>query len=176
MVPVILLAISIMWIPVGLLFWGKGEPKGTGFATALVGGMTIVIGLLHTIINQDPWIGALLVTYGFFYSSVAHALLYGLEDLRSVGNVSLVVAIISIVYVIFSLTGGPTLADGTQCIERCYYLALMVAGFTVLYIMVWLNAFGKFSAKVLGIALIIWTVIGLWLPGFWILAVNRLPF
>jgi hypothetical protein len=176
MVPVTLLGISIMWIPVALLFLGKGEAKGTGFATALVGGYTIIAGTLHTIINNDPWIGALLVVYGFFYACVAHALLSGLEDLRSVGNVSLTVAIISILYIIFSLTGGPTLGDGTQCIPRCYFLALATFGYFVLYIMVWLNAFGKFPAKTLGVSLIIWTIIGLWLPGFWLLSLNKLPF
>lgn len=176
MVPIILLGISVMWLPVALLFLGKGEAKGTGLATALVGGTTIIAGILQTIINQDAWIGGLLLVYGFFYCSVAHALLTGLEDLRSVGNVSLTVAIISIVYVIFSLTGGPVLEDGTQLIPQSNFLALATAGYTALYIMVWLNAFGKFSGKALGVSLIVWTIIGLWMPGFWLLSTNHLPF
>jgi hypothetical protein len=176
MVPVTLLAISIMWFPVALLFLGMGEAKGTGFATALVGGLTIVAGILQTIVNQDPWIGALLVVYGFFYCSVAHALLAGQEDLRAVGNVSLTVAIISIAYVVLSLTGGPMLENGQQLIPQSNFLALAAAGYTALYIMVWLNSYGKFSGKVLGLSLMVWTVVGLWLPGFWLLSTNRLPF
>ena len=176
MVPVTLLAISIMWFPVALFFLGKGEAKGTGFATGLVGGVTIVAGILQTIVNQDPWIGALLVVYGFFYCSVAHALLAGQEDLRSMGNVSLTVAIISVVYVIFSLTGGPVLENGKQLIPQSNFLALAAAGYTALYIMVWLFTYGRFPGKVLGISLMVWTVVGLWLPGFWLLSTNQLPF
>lgn len=176
MVEATLLAISLMWFPVALLFLGKGEAKGTGFATALVGALTIIGGIVQATVYKDPWIGALLVVYGFFYSSVAHALLTGQQDLRSVGNVSLTVAIISIVYIVLSLTGGPVLADGKQLVSKSSFLALAVAGYTVLYLMVWLNAFGKFSAKVLAFSLMIWTVVGLWVPGFWLLAAGKLPF
>jgi hypothetical protein len=42
--------------------------------------------------------------------------------------------------------------------------------------MVWLNAYEKFSAKTLGVSLIIWTVVGLWVPAFWLLAAGKLPF
>lgn len=176
MVPATLLGISIMWFPVALLFLGKGEAKGTGFATAMVGTLTIVSGIITSTIYTNPWVGSLLVVYGFFYCSVAHALYTGQEDLRSVGNVSLTVAIISIVYVILSLTGGPVLEGGKQLIARSNFLALACAGYTVLYIMVWLNAFQKFSAKILAWSLIVWTVVGLWIPGFWLLAAGKLPF
>lgn len=176
MIATTLLAISIMWLPVGLFFLGKGEAKGTGFATALVGALTIIAGIIVATAYQDPWIGALLMVYGFFYSSVAHALLTGQQDLRSVGNVSLTVAIISVVYVVFSLTGGPVVEGGKQLIEKSYYLAVAAAGYTVLYVMVWLNAYGKFSGKALGVSLIVWTVVGLWVPGFWLLALGTLPF
>ena len=176
MVPATLLGISIMWFPVALLFLGKGEAKGTGFATAMVGTLTIVSGIITSTVYTDPWLGSLLVVYGFFYCSVAHALYTGQEDLRSVGNVSLTVAIISIVYVILSLFGGPVLEDGKQLIAKNNFLALACAGYTVLYIMVWLNAFQKFSAKILAWSLIVWTVVGLWIPGFWLLAAGKLPF
>jgi len=176
MVPATLLGISIMWLPVALLFLGKGEAKGTGFATAMVGTLTIVAGIITSTVYTNPWVGSLLVVYGFFYCSVAHALYTGQEYLRSVGNVSLTVAIISIVYVILSLTGGPVLEGGKQLIARSNFLALACAGYTVLYIMVWLNAFQKFSAKILAWSLIVWTIVGLWIPGFWLLAAGKLPF
>jgi hypothetical protein len=176
MVEPTLLAISLMWFPVALLFLGKGEAKGTGFATALVGALTIIAGIIQATVFNGPWVGALLVVYGFFYSSVAYALLTGLQDMRSVGNVSLTVAIISVVYVILSLTGGPVLEGGKQLIPKSDYLALGCAGYTVLYIMVWLNSFGKFSAKALAWSLIVWTIVGLWIPGFWLLATGKLPF
>lgn len=176
MVPVTLLAISIMWFPVALLFLGKGEAKGTGFATALVGGLTMAAGVLQTIINQDPWIGALLVVYGFFYCSVVHALLTGQENLRAVVNVSLTMAIISIAYVILSLTGGPVLKNGQQLIPKSNFLALATAGYTALYIMVWLNSYGRFPGRALGLSLMVWTVVGLWLPEFWLLSTSQLPF
>lgn len=176
MVEANLLAISIMWFPVALLFLGKGEAKGTGFATALVGAYTIISGIIIITVYSGLWVGALLVVYGFFYCSVANALLSGREDLRSMGNVSLTVAIISVVYVILSFTGSPVLAEGKQLIAKSYYLAFACAGYTILYVMVWLNAYGKFSGKVLGWSLIVWTILGLWVPGFWLLAVAKLPF
>jgi len=176
MVPATLLGISIMWLPVALLLLDKGEAKGTGFATAIVGALTIVAGIITSTVYTNPWVGSLLVVYGFFYCSVAHALYTGQEDLRSVGNVSLTVAIISIVYVILSLTGGPVLEGGKQLIARNYFLAFACAGYAVLYIMVWLNAFQKFSAKILAWSLIVWTIVGLWIPGFWLLAAGKLPF
>lgn len=176
MVEATLLAISLMWFPVALLLLGKGEAKGTGFATALVGIITVVSGILVTILYKNPWVGSLLIVYGFFYLTVAYSLIAGLQDTRSVGNVSLTVAIISIVYVILSLTGGPVLEGGKRLIERSDFLALACAGYTVLYIMVWLNSYGKMSAKPLAWGLIIWTILGLWIPGFWLLAAGKLPF
>jgi putative amide transporter protein len=176
MVEPTLLAISLMWLPVALLFLGKGEAKGTGFVTALVGSLTIIGGIMQATIYKDPWIGALLVVYGFFYSSVAHALLTGQQDLRSVGNVSLTVAIISVVYVVFSITGGPVMENGEQLVSRSNFLAVAITGYALLYVMVWLNSFGSFSAKVLAYSLIVWTVVGLWIPGFWLLTSGKLPF
>ena len=175
MIPAVLMTISLMWIPIALFQLGKGEPKGTGAVTAMVGVLTLICAIIQAAVFKDPWIASLLFVYGVFYNSVAYALLTGQEDWRSTGNVSLTVAVISIVYAILAYTGGPVLEGGKTLIGQSNFLALACAGYTVLYIMVWLNAYGKLPAKVLAYSLITWTVVGLWIPGFWLLALGRLP-
>ncbi len=49
------------------------------------------------------------------------------------------------------------------------------AGYTVLTIEVWLNAYGKFSAKALAWSLIIWVPVGLWIPAFMQMSAGKLP-
>jgi hypothetical protein len=176
MVEATLMAISLMWVPVGLLLLGKGEAKGTGAVVLMVGALVLVSAIIQAAVFKDPWIAALLFTYGLFYSHVGYTLYAGLEDLRSMANSSLTLIPISIVYVILALTGGPVLEGGKQLIAKSNFLALACAGYTVLYIMVSLNGYGKFSAKTLGVSLIIWTIVGLWLPAFWLLALGKLPF
>ena len=100
----------------------------------------------------------------------------GQEDLRSVGNVSLATAIVSSIYTILFITGGPVLEGGEQLVAPSKYLAMGCAGYAALTYMVWLNAFGKFPAKALAWSLIIWVVVGLWIPGFWLMAAGKLPF
>ena len=89
--------------------------------------------------------------------------------MRSVANASLTLIPISIVYVILALIG-------TEKIAKSNFLALACGGYTVLYVMVWLNGYGKLSGKTLGVSLIVWTFIGLWVPAFWLLATGKLPF
>lgn len=176
MVPPVLMVISLMWFPVAFLLLGKGEAKGTGAVTAMVGVLTLIAAVIQTTVFKDAWVGSLLFVYGVFYNSVAYALYTGQEDLRSTGNVSLTVAIISIVYAILAFTGGPVLEDGKTLIPQSNFLGIACVGYTVLYLMVWLNAYGKFPAKILAWSLMVWTVVGLWVPGFWLLALGRLPF
>ncbi|UCF90899.1 MAG: hypothetical protein JSW39_21845 [Desulfobacterales bacterium] len=176
MVEATLMAISLMWFPVGLLLLGKGEPKGTGALVLMVGALVLVSAVIEAAVFKDPWIAALLFAYGLFYSIVGYSLFAGLENLQAAGNASFTLIPISIIYVILALTGGPVLEGGKQLIARSNFLALACAGYTVLYIMVWLNAYGKFSAKTLGVSLLIWTVVGLWIPAFWLLAAGKLPF
>ena len=176
MVEATLMAISLMWVPVGLLLLGYGEAKGIGALVLMVGLLVIVSAVIQAAVFKDPFVAALLFTYGLFYSIVGYTLLAGLENSKAAGNASLTLIPISIVYVILCLTGGPVLEGGKQLIGRSNFLALACAGYTVLYIMVWLNAYDKFSAKTLGVSLIIWTVVGLWLPAFWLLAAGKLPF
>jgi hypothetical protein len=168
MVVPVLLGISLMWFPVGLLLLGKGEARGTGALTLMVGTLTIV-GAIIIATMGDPIVGGLLFAYGFFYNIVGYSLYAGLTDPRSVGNASATVGLITIVYIILFLTGGPVWAPNG-------YMALACAGYLVLYIMVWLNAYGKFSGRTLGWSLIIWTFVGLWWPAFTLLAMGKLPF
>lgn len=176
MVPPVLMVISLMWFPVAFLLLGKGEAKGTGAVTAMVGVLTLISAIIQAAVFKDVWIASLLFVYGVFYNSVAYALYTEQEDLRSTGNVSFTVAIISIIYAILAFTGGPVLEGGKSLIGKDNFLGLACVGYAVLYIMVWLNAYGKFPAKVLAWSLIVWTVVGLWIPGFWLLALGRLPF
>lgn len=176
MVEATLMAISMMWVPIGLLLLGKGEPKGTGALTIAVGVLVLASAVIQAAVFKDPFIAALLFAYGLFYFIVGYTLFSGLEESTAMANASFTLIPISIVYMILALTGGPVLEGGKQLIGKSNFLALACAGYTVLYIMVWLNGYGKFSSKALGTSLIIWTVVGLWTPSFWLLAKGALPF
>ena len=176
MVEATLMAISMMWFPVGLLLLGKGEAKGTGALTIMVGILVLASAVIQAAVFKDPWIAALLFAYGLFYFVVGYTLYAELEDVTAMANASFTLIPISIVYVILSLTGGPILEGGRRLVNKSDFLALACAGYTVLYIMVWLYGYGKFSAKILGVSLIIWTIIGLWVPAFWLMAAGKLPF
>ena len=169
------IVISAMWLPVALFFLGKGEAKGTGFVTGLVGALVLICSIIDMAVFKDPFIPALLFMHGTFYCCVSYALLTGLEDMRSVGNVSLTTAIVSTIYTVLCFTGGPVLEGEKVLIAQSNYLGLACAGYAALTYMVWLNAFGKFSAKALAWSLIIWVIIGLWIPAFWLMAKGTLP-
>lgn len=164
----ILMAISLMWIPIGLLLLGKGEGKSTGVLTLMVGTLVIVSSIFMATTEGGFFAAALLFTYGLFYNIVGYVLYTGQTDVRTAGNASIVVGLITIVYIILCLAGPEAL--------RSDYLALGCAGYLVLYIMCWLFFYGKFSAKTLGWSLIIWTFVGLWWPAFSLLATGALPF
>ena len=78
----ILIAISLMWLPVGLLFLGHGEPKGTGAICAFVG-ICVVVAAFVNVMQNDAFTAGLLFAHGLLYCVVAYALLVGLTDLRS---------------------------------------------------------------------------------------------
>ncbi len=173
----ILIAISLMWWTVGLLFLGKGEVKSTGATCGLVGAVTVVGAFIVGTVYSDFWTAGLLFAHGLLYCVVSYALLAGVEDMRSVGNVSLTVMVISLLYTVFNYTGGPgCTAVGCHAVAATPYLAFMCAGYTVLTLEVWLNAYGKCSAKVLGWSLIIWAIVGLWVPAYGLMVHGWLPF
>ena len=175
MVEPILMAISMMWFPVGLLLLGHGEARGTGALTFMVGTLVLVAAVCQAVFFKDPYIAALLFAYGLFYNIVGYSLYAGLENMHTAANASFTLIPITIVYMILAWTGGPVLEDGKQLVGKSNFLALACAGYLVLYIMVWLNGYGKFSSKALGVSLLIWTVVGLWTPAFWLLASGFWP-
>lgn len=171
----ILVAISLMWISVAILFLGKGEAKGTGAITAFVGLVVVLGAFLQTAVFKDAFTGGLLFAHGLLYCTVAYALLAGLEDMRSVGNVSLAVAIISLIYTVIFFQGG-TSADGTVLVAKSNYFAFACLGYTVLTLEVWLNAYGKLKASAVAWSLILWVPFGLWVPAFSLMGSGNLPF
>lgn len=171
----ILIAISVMWVPVALLFLGYGEAKGTGAVTGFVGVCVVVSAAIQAAVFKDGFTAGLLFAHGLLYCTVSYALLAGLTDLRSVGNVSLTVAVISFVYMVLFFTGSQG-ADGTTLIAKSNYFAFACAGYVVLTLEVWANAYGKLPAKGLALSLIAWAVVGLWVPAFSLLSTGTLPF
>src|SRR6266540_2185831 len=172
----LLVAISVMWIPVAILFLGKGEAKGTGAVTGFVGVVVVFGAFLQAAVFKDPFTAGLLFVHGLLYCTVSYALLAGLEDLRSVGNVSLMVAIISAIYMVLFYTGGAAGPDGKPLTPQSNYLAFACAGYTVLTVEVWLNAYGKVSAGTLAWSLIAWVPFGLLVPSFMLMSAGKLPF
>jgi putative amide transporter protein len=89
--------------------------------------------------------------------------------------VSLVVAIISAIYMIIFYVGGTTI-DNKILVARSDYFAFACLGYTVLTVEVWLNSYGKLRASILAWSLILWTPIGLWIPAFMLMTKGALPF
>jgi hypothetical protein len=172
----VLIAISIMWFPLALYLLGKGEVKSTGAICGLVGIVVVIGAILQAAIFKDGFTAGLLFVHGILYLSTSYALITGIEDLRSVGNVSLVTCIVSAIYMVLFFTGGPVLEGGNQLVARSNYFAFACAGYTVLTFEVWLFAYGKFSPKNLAGSLIAWVPFGLFIPAFWLMVTGTLPF
>jgi hypothetical protein len=177
----LLILIGMMWIPVGMLFLGHGEAKGTGFVTGVVGILVVVGATIQTLVGGpgftgDPLTGGLLFVFGVLYLQVSHALLAGLTDLRSVGNGALVVAIVCAIYAFLYSTGGGVKPDGTTFVAKVPYLAFMNVTFCVLCLTVVGQAYGKISAKVPAWLLIILTFTCLLAPAIGLIAFGKLPF
>jgi hypothetical protein len=172
----VLVAIGAMWYSVALLFLGKGEPKGTGAITAVVGAVTVVGSILQAAVFKDAFVAGLLFAHGIFYCAVAYALLAGLDDLRSVGNVAFYTCLVSIIYMVIFFTGGPVMEDGKALVVKSNYLAFACLVYVILTLEVWANAYGKFPANLLAWSLLVGIVLGLWVPAFYMMVGGRLPF
>lgn len=171
----ILIMISIMWLPAGLFFLGYGEAKTAGFLCAVVGVITIAGGFYNAA-TTDPFGGGALFVFGVLYLQTAHAFLTGAEDLRTVGNGALLVAIVCGIYAYIFATGGAAKPDGSLLVPKVPYLAFMYTTFTAICLMVTGVTYGKFSGKLLGLTFIILTFTGLLAPAIGLLAYGKLPF
>lgn len=177
----LLILIAMMWIPVGMMFLGAGEAKGTGFVTAVVGVIVCVGATIQCLVGGPNFTGdafgsAPLFVFGILYLQVAHALLAGLTDLRTLGNGALVVAIVCAIYAFLFATGGAVKPDGTTMIPKIPYLCFMYVTFTVLCLSVTAQAYGKIGAKLPAWLLIILSFTCLLTPAIGLLAYGKLPF
>ena len=172
----VLIAISIMWLPLAFFFLGKGEAKSTGAICGMVGVVVIIGAILQAAVFKDGFVAGLLFVHGLLYCITSYALVKGMEDLRTVGNVGLTVAIVSLIYMILFFTGGPVLADGKQLVARSNYFGLACLGYGILTLEVWGIGYGKDLGKLFAWSLIIWVAVGLYIPAFWLLASGTLPF
>jgi hypothetical protein len=183
MTPAILVFIACMWFPIALLLLGHGELKGTGWATLMVGTLTVVGATLQAAVYHDYMTAGLLYAHGIFYLTVGWSFYTGQTDLRAMGNVSLTTAIISTIYALIFLIGGPDvkhLVNGTEVVgplvARSYYLFIMAAVYAILTYEVFLNAYGKLSGKILAWSLILGVIISLWVPAWWLMVDGKFPF
>jgi hypothetical protein len=172
----VLIAISIMWLPLAIFFLGKGEAKSTGAICGMVGVVVIISAILQAAVFKDAFTAGLLFVHGLLYCITSYALVNGIEDLKTVGNVGLTVAIVSAIYAILFYTGGPVLADGKQLVAKSNYFALACVGYTILTLEVWGIGYGKNLGKLFAWSLIIWVAVGLYIPAFWLLVSGTLPF
>jgi len=173
----VLVAISIMWVPLGIFLLGKGEGKSTGAICGMVGTIVVVGAIVQAAVFKDGFVAGLLFVHGLLYCITSYALVTGVEDgLKTVGNVSLTVGIVSAIYAALFFTGGPVLEGGKRLLESSNYFGFACLGYTALTIEVWGFGYGKCSAKLLGCSLILWAFIGLYVPAFWLFTTGKLPF
>ncbi|MCL0030210.1 hypothetical protein M1M93_00725 [Thermodesulfovibrionales bacterium] len=169
MTEIMLIMISIFWIPVALALLGKAEPKGAGLMGIVVGGGIIISCFVNAIVFGDTVTGGLVVPYGLLYIIIGYSLMAGLSDLRSAGMVSLATAFLSAIYAIIWFVGTPL-------IPAAPYFGFAAVGYTIITFMIFLLGFGKISAKIVGWSLLIWVPFGLWIPAFGLLVLGELPF
>jgi len=172
----LLVLISIMWVPVGMFFLGFGEAKSTGFVSAVVGTLVVIGATLQAAVFADPFTAGLLFVFGVLYLQTGHALLTGVEDLRTVGNGALLVGIVCAVYAMLYTTGGAVKPDGTSMIAKVPYLAFMNITFVVICFTVTGVTYGKIGAKVAAWMFIILSFTCLLAPAFGLMGYGKLPF
>jgi len=172
----LLVLISIMWIPVGMFFLGYGEAKSTGFVSAIVGILVVIGATLQAAVFTDPFTAGLLFVFGVLYMQTGHALLTGVEDLRTVGNGALLVGIVCAVYAFLFFTGGGLKPDGKTIIGVAPYLAFMNLTFVVICFTVTGVTYGKINPKVAATMFIVLTFTCLLTPAFSLMGYGKLPF
>ena len=175
---VLLVTIAMLWFPIGLFYLGQGDARTCGAIAGFVGVITCIGGIIHATpaFGCDAFTATLLIPFGVVYLTISYCILAGVEDLRSLGNLSLMMCIILAIAAYFFLTGGGVKPDGTAFIGKSLYLAFMMICFVVLTLVVWGVTYGKVSAKVLGILLIVLSFVGLLIPAYDLLGFGKLPF
>lgn len=175
---VLLVTISMLWFPIGLFYLGQGDARTCGAIAGFVGVIVAIGGILQAtpLFGSDAFTAILLIIFAVLYLAISFCILGGVEDLRSLGNLSLMIAIVLAIAAYFFLTGGGVKPDGTAFVGKSLYLAFMMICFVVLTIVVWGVTYGKVSAKVLGFLLIILTFVGLIIPAYDLLGFGKLPF
>lgn len=172
----LLLLICMMWVPVGMFFLGYGEAKSTGFVTAVVGTVVVIGAILQAAIFSDPFTAGLLFVFGVLYLQTAHALWTGLEDMRTVGNGALVVAIVCAMYAYLFITGGGVKPDGQPIIGITPYLGFMNITFVVICLTVVGVTYGKLSAKLAAYMFLVLSFTCLFVPAIGLMGFGALPF
>jgi len=175
MVIAILIAISLMWIPVGLFLLGKGEAKTTGWIALFVGICTVICAIIHAGFLKDNIVGGFLFGHGLVYLITGAALITGTEDLRTVANTALAMGIICVIYAIMWFFGGPFCEGGKPLVGQNNYLALCAIVYAILYFEILGLGYGKVGAPVLGWSLFVGVILGLWIPAFWLMLTGTLP-
>ncbi|MCJ7797763.1 MAG: transporter [Thermoleophilia bacterium] len=175
MTPAILIFIALMWFPTALLILGHGEPQATGLIDLVVGFFVVIGATLQATFYHDVWTAGLLYVHGMLYMTVGYSFITGQTNLRPMGNVSLITGIVTAVYALVWLIGGPDV-DGAPLVAQNWSLFIMATIYAILTYEVTLNCYGKLSGKVLAWSLIIAIPISLFIPAFWILVDGKLPF
>ncbi len=175
---VLFVTISMLWFPIGLFYLGQGEAKTCGAIAGIVGVITVVGGIIHAtpLFGSDAFTATLLIPFGVIYLTIAYTILAGIEDLRTLGNLSLMMGIILAIAAYFFFTGGGVKPDGTSFVGKSLYLGCMMIAFVVLTLAIWAVTYGKLSPKVLGSLLIILSFVGLIIPAYDLLGFGKLPF
>lgn len=143
--------------------------------TAVVGVLTAVGGYYQGAQGDLLTSGALLA-FSVLYLAVAYALFAGVQDMRTIGNSALTVALVCGISAFLLLNGGAVKADGVKTIAVNYYFRFTFITFTILLLVIFAFAYGKASLKLVGALLVFLGVADLIVPAYSLIGYNTLPF
>jgi len=175
---VLLATIAMLWFPIGMFYLGHGEGRTCGFIAGVVGVTTIAGGLMHAtpMFGSDAFTATLLIPFGVVYCTICYCVLTGVEDLRSLGWLCIMMTVILAIASYFFFTGAGVKPDGTTFIGISNFFGAAMGIFAILTIVIWMVTYGKASAKLLGWMLVILSLVGLILPVYSLLGYGKLPF